>query len=114
MLTLILREVPKFRPRSCLTLKNFRLSLSYQDKLKESAAKAYLTCLDKVTQAVAEKEFEAIVPILTELRKSLVPREVFIEFTCQEVGGPNLDITKAPKINAQLPAKEDVPTDDPI
>lgn len=35
-------------------------------------AGAYLICLDKVTYAVIEKGFKAIVLVLTELRKSLV------------------------------------------
>lgn len=54
-------------------IKHYKKCLEYQDKLKEYIARAYLTCLDKDTHMVTERGFEAVIPILIELRKTLVP-----------------------------------------
>lgn len=65
----------------------------YHSKLRDYVARAYLICLDEVTQVVTKKRVKVVVPILSELRRSLFQTK----HTYQETVGPSLDATQAPK-----------------
>lgn len=102
-------DARKFQIESAV-MEHYKECLEYHDELKEYAVGAYFTCLNKVTHAVTEEGFEAIISILTKLRRSLVS----IEPTYQKIAKPSSDVSKALKVETQLPVEEGVPTDDPI
>lgn len=58
---------------------------------------AYLICLDEVTYSMIKKGFMTVVPILTELKRSLVPQEGPAGPTHQKVTKPHSDAAKVPK-----------------
>lgn len=62
-----------------MTIEHYNECLEYHSEFGEYAVKAYLVCLIKVTHVMTEKEFEVVIPILTKLRRSLVPQESPIE-----------------------------------